>query len=70
MPAYPWLFDTLVDDSHIQTKMRALRSLGVPYTDEQITGAVQSLSGISEAEALVRYLQSLGMDMRNFGESQ
>lgn len=64
MPNYPWLATTPVDDSQIETKLRALRTLGVPYRDEEIAGARQALAGKTEEDALVAYLQGLGLDTR------
>ncbi|MFW2331621.1 MAG: cytochrome-c oxidase, cbb3-type subunit II [Nitrospinota bacterium] len=60
MPAYPWLEKTPVDYEILPTKMKALRMVGVPYTDEQIQNASESVKGKSEVEALIAYLQSLG----------
>ena len=60
MPGYPWLADTPVDDDHIRDKMRVLRSLGHPYSDEDIAGAPAALAGKTEMDALIAYLQNLG----------
>ena len=60
MPAYPWLFDNTLDGEATETKMRALQSMGVPYTDEQIDGAGDQVRGEQEITALVAYLQQLG----------
>jgi cytochrome c oxidase cbb3-type subunit 2 len=60
MPGYPWLADTPVDRDNIETKLRTLRTLGHPYTDEQIDTAYDSLEGKTELDAMVAYLQSLG----------
>lgn len=60
MPAYPWLGKTDVDASTIQKKMRVLRVLGVPYTDEDIANAPDALKGKTELDAVVAYLQVLG----------
>ena len=60
MPAYPWLLKTPADASDIEGKMRALRMVGVPYTDEQIAKAKEELKGKTEMDALVAYLQVLG----------
>ena len=65
MPAYPWLVDNKVDSSHTETKIRAMRTLGVPYTDEDITGSVASLQGKTEMDALVAYLQVLGTSIKS-----
>lgn len=60
MPAYPWLFEQKVDPSQTARKMRALRTLGVPYTDEQIANAEENVRGTFEIQALIAYLQQLG----------
>ena len=60
MPGFPWLADTPVDSSTIQTRMRVLKRLGHPYTEEQIARAPQALKGKTELDALVAYLQGLG----------
>jgi len=69
MPAYPWLFDNILDGKQTAAKMRGLRTLGVPYSDEQINNAAAQVSGVTEATALITYLQTLGVDMQKFGES-
>jgi cytochrome c oxidase cbb3-type subunit II len=66
MPAYPWLFDRTLDGKLTPRKMTVLRRLGVPYTDEDIAGAQEAVAGRSEADALVAYLQNLGVSMRNY----
>ena len=60
MPAFPWLFDNQVDGSDTAAKMRALRSVGVPYTDKDIEQAEADVTGYSEMDALIVYLQQLG----------
>lgn len=60
MPAYPWLAERRVDGELVADKMRALRLLGDPYSDEQIEGAADAVAGASELDALVVYLQNLG----------
>src|SRR5512136_634843 len=60
MPAYPWLANTSADARDIEAKMRALRIVGVPYSDEEISKAKAELQGKTEADALIAYLQSLG----------
>jgi cytochrome c oxidase cbb3-type subunit 2 len=64
MPAYSWLEKTAVDGDTAATHMRALRSVGVPFTDEQIAAAPAALKGKSEMDALVAYLQSLGLALK------
>jgi cytochrome c oxidase cbb3-type subunit II len=61
MPAYPWLAKTPADAADIETKMRRLRMVGVPYTDEDIAGAKKALEGKTELDALIAYLQGLGV---------
>lgn len=60
MPAFPWLYDQYLDGKHTAKKMAALRSVGVPYTDEDISKATDAVRGVSEMDALVAYLQQLG----------
>jgi cytochrome c oxidase cbb3-type subunit II len=64
MPAYPWLEKTLVDANSLPPHMRALRTVGVPYTDAQIAGAVEEVKGKTEADALIAYLQVLGIHLK------
>ena len=67
MPAYPWLFERKLDGADTAAKLRALRTLGVPYTDADIDGAKGMVEGVLESEALISYLQTLGVDMRDYG---
>lgn len=61
MPAYPWLAERAANaDGDIQLKLRALRRLGHPYTDEAIDTAPAKLEGLTELDALIAYLQVLG----------
>lgn len=60
MPGYPWLEKTAADAKDIQAKMRTLRLLGVPYTDDEITAAPKALEAKTEQDALIAYLQNLG----------
>jgi cytochrome c oxidase cbb3-type subunit 2 len=60
MPAFAWLFENTLDAEGTAVKMRALRALGVPYTDGDIASARVDVAGKSEAEALIAYLQQLG----------
>ncbi|MBT3827328.1 MAG: cytochrome-c oxidase, cbb3-type subunit II [Nitrosomonadales bacterium] len=64
MPAYPWLNDTPASDGSIQTKMKALKMIGVPYTEEEIQKSPEALINKSEMDALITYLQSLGIHVR------
>ncbi len=64
MPAYPWLMTNTVDASMTGAKMRALRRVGVPYTDDDIAGAAAAVSEASEMEAIIAYLQQLGTALK------
>ena len=64
MPGYPWLKRTAADADVIQAKLRALRSLGHPYSDEEIANARKDLAGKTEQDALVAYLQVLGTSLK------
>ena len=64
MPAYPWLETTPVDAEILPAKMKALRTLGHPYAEEEIASAVESAKGKTELDALVAYLQVLGTARR------
>ena len=64
MPGYPWLETTMLDGDDIQAKMRGLRKLGSPYTDEQIANAPAALEGKSELDAMIAYLQGLGTHVK------
>ena len=65
MPAYPWLVENKLDGKDTVAKIEAMRWLGVPYTDEDIKGAVTAVKGKTEMEALVAYLQVLGTYIKN-----
>jgi cytochrome c oxidase cbb3-type subunit 2 len=61
MPAYPWLAKAAVDPAEMAPKMRALRMIGVPYTDDEIAKAGDAVKGKTELEAVIAYLQGLGL---------
>ena len=65
MPGYPWLNSNMVDPELITRKLKALQTLGDPYTDEQIAGAAAAVEGKTELDALVAYLQGLGTNRTN-----
>ena len=60
MPAYPWLLKNVVDAESMPAHMKALRTVGVPYTDDQIAKSVEETKGKTEIEAVIAYLQVLG----------
>ena len=64
MPAYGWLDKGKVDGAQIAANMRALRRVGVPYTDEQIAAAPAEVEGKTDLDATVAYLQSLGLALK------
>jgi len=60
MPNYPWLDNATIDGVGIEKRVKAMRVLGVPYSDEDINGAAASVEGKTEMDAMVAYLQVLG----------
>ncbi|OYU44030.1 MAG: cytochrome-c oxidase, cbb3-type subunit II [Burkholderiales bacterium PBB4] len=64
MPAYPWLEKSMVDADAMPAHMKALRTVGVPYTDAQIATAPAELKGKTELEATIAYLQVLGLALK------
>ena len=60
MPAYPWLATATVAPADMPPRLRAMRALGVPYSDEDIANAAKSVEGKTELEAVIAYLQVLG----------
>jgi cytochrome c oxidase cbb3-type subunit 2 len=61
MPAYPWLEQTKLDNYDIVSRMKALKRIGDPYTEEDIKNAPAELVGKTEQDALIAYLQGLGI---------
>lgn len=64
MPGYPWLSTTVLDGKDMPAKLKALRIVGVPYTDEEISGSTAAVAGKTEVEALIAYLQGLGTALK------
>jgi len=64
MPGYPWLAENQLDSSDTQTKMEVLRTLGAPYSDAEIEAAPQALEGKTELDAMIAYLQGLGIELK------
>ncbi len=64
MPAYTWLEKAKLDPESIAPRMRALRAVGVPYTEDEIKGAAEAVKGKSEEDALIAYLQVLGTALK------
>jgi cytochrome c oxidase cbb3-type subunit 2 len=65
MPAYPWLAKTNLDPESIVLHLKALKRLGDPYSDEQIANAPKELEGKTELDALVAYLQGMGIQIKS-----
>jgi cytochrome c oxidase cbb3-type subunit 2 len=61
MPGYPWLAKAGIDGADIQARMRVLRKLGDPYSDADIAAAPEAVKGKTEMDALIAYLQGLGI---------
>jgi cytochrome c oxidase cbb3-type subunit 2 len=66
MPAYVWLIDATIDAEGTPGKMRALRHVGVPYTDAEIAAAPDAVRDKTEMDALIAYLQGLGIASANW----
>jgi len=64
MPSYSWLDTAKIDETVTPVKMRALRHVGVPYSDEDIAGAAEAVKGKTEMDALIAYLQGLGTSIK------
>jgi cytochrome c oxidase cbb3-type subunit 2 len=65
MPGYPWLAENELDAQGVQDRMRALQFLGDPYTDEQIEAAAGEVEGRTEMDAVIAYLQGMGLTRTN-----
>ena len=65
MPSFPWLAKNLADAESISTQLKALRLVGVPYTEKEISEAKSQLEGKSEMDVLIAYLQGLGLALKN-----
>jgi cytochrome c oxidase cbb3-type subunit 2 len=64
MPGYPWLETTAADASSIKKKLEVLRLLGAPYSDEDIANAPRALEGKTEMDAMIAYLQGMGITIK------
>ena len=65
MPAFPWLARNRLDPEVVMRNMRALRTTGVPYTEEDFKAAPELLANKSELDAVIAYLQGLGTTLKN-----
>ena len=64
MPGYPWLANTVLEPQSIVPKLKALQRLGDGYTEEEIAAAPKALEGKTEQDALIAYLQGLGIQIK------
>ena len=64
MPSFPWLAENMVDADGTAGKMKALRIVGLPYSDEEIANAKSEVEGKTEMDALIAYLQELGTALK------
>jgi len=64
MPAFGWLAKNQADAAGVADKMRALRKVGVPYTDDEIAGASKLVEGKTEMDVLIAYLQGMGIELK------
>lgn len=69
MPAYPWLLERRVDAATLADHMSALRTIGVPYTDDDLAGIPAAVRGKTEMDAVIAYLQGLGRHAPRRGSS-
>jgi cytochrome c oxidase cbb3-type subunit 2 len=65
MPAYPWMADAVLDGKLTPKKLEAMRTLGVPYTEDDITNATSAVEGKTEMDALIAYLQVMGTSLKS-----
>ena len=64
MPAYPWLSRAAVDPASVPPRLNAMKRLGVPYTDADITASAEAMKGKTEMDAVIAYLQALGTHVK------
>jgi cytochrome c oxidase cbb3-type subunit 2 len=64
MPAYPWLSRAAVDPASVAPRLTAMKRLGVPYTDADITASAEAVKGKTEMDAVIAYLQALGTHVK------
>jgi cytochrome c oxidase cbb3-type subunit 2 len=65
MPGYPWFAKNSVEGVDVQARMRALTRVGVTYSQDEIAAAPEALKGKTELDAIIAYLQGLGVQLRN-----
>jgi cytochrome c oxidase cbb3-type subunit 2 len=65
MPGFPWLNENKLDGKDTPAKLKAMKLLGVPYSDDDIAGAADAVKGKTEMDALIAYLQVLGTSIKS-----
>ncbi|MDH5361280.1 MAG: cytochrome-c oxidase, cbb3-type subunit II [Gammaproteobacteria bacterium] len=65
MPGFPWLAENLIDETGTAAKMSAMQTLGVPYSDAEISEAAAAVKGKTEMDAMIAYLQVLGTSIKS-----
>jgi len=60
MPGYPWLNAATLSAAEVESHMRGLAKVGLPYTDADYASVAEAVKGKTEMDALVAYLQDLG----------
>jgi cytochrome c oxidase cbb3-type subunit 2 len=60
MPAYPWLLASTIAPESMAPRLKALRIVGVPYTDDEVAKSGDEVKGRTEMEAVIAYLQVMG----------
>ena len=65
MPSFPWLAENTLDGKLTPKKLKVMRTLGVPYTDEDIASATDAVRGKTELDALIAYLQNMGTAIKS-----
>jgi cytochrome c oxidase cbb3-type subunit 2 len=68
MPGFPWLSENMVDSKGTPAKLKAMKTLGVPYSEAEIAAAAAEVEGKSEMDALIAYLQVLGTSIKSGGK--
>ncbi len=60
MPNYPWLAERVLDEATVSAHLKAMQTLGVPYSDQEISVLAAAAGGKTEMQAMVAYMQVLG----------
>jgi cytochrome c oxidase cbb3-type subunit 2 len=63
MPRYAFL-DRPIGGADVAQRMKVLKMLGHPYSDEEISKSGEAIKGKTELDALIAYLQGLGTQIK------